>query len=229
MKTGGRRPAAKRALPMPSPDTSCDTSRDAVSRDVATLRRALADDLRRYGAGSDGGGYLVVLSGLPGTGKSYFAERLARRVSFLIVGSDRMRKALVSRPRYTRGEHSRVFAACHRLIEELLGEGRRVIFDATNLTDGFRQGAYDIAERTGVPLSVVWFTAAPEVVRARLDRRAAGDVTDSYSDADWTIYCRLRPGEEPIGRPHLVVDSSQDISPAVEEVARRVESLRPTG
>jgi hypothetical protein len=32
----------------------------------------------------------------------------------------------------------------------------------------------------------------------------------------------LRPGEEAITRPHLVVDSSEDIYPVLEEVVRRV-------
>ena len=35
---------------------------------------------------------LVVVSGLPGTGKSYFCLRLAERVPFAILESDRLRK-----------------------------------------------------------------------------------------------------------------------------------------
>jgi predicted kinase len=191
-----------------------------LSQDTAALRQALEADLHQYPAQSPSGPFLVVLSGLPGTGKSHFARELVKRVPFLILGSDRLRKALVSQPRYTREEHLRVFAACHCLVEELLAEGYRVIFDATNLTEGFRQPLYDIAGRRGAPLALVRFTAPLEVIRRRLDERAAGLRSDSYSDADWLVYCRLCPGEEPIERPHFVVDSSQDIYPILEEVVR---------
>jgi predicted kinase len=194
-----------------------------LSQDTAALRQALEADLRQYPAQSPSGPFLVVLSGLPGTGKSHFARELVKRVPFLILGSDRLRKALLPQPNYTREEHVRVFAACHRLVEDLLREGYRVIFDATNLTEGFRQPLYDIAERLGSPLALVRFTASQVVVRRRLDERAAGLRSDSYSDADWLVYCRLLPGEEPIKRPHFAVDSSQDIYPCLEEVVRLVE------
>ena len=195
----------------------------AVRRDAEVVRRSL--DI--YGPPDDKrNSFLVVLSGLPGTGKSYFAAELARRVPFVIVGSDRSRKALVPRPKYTRDEHARVFAACHRVIEALLTEGYRVVFDATNLTEAFRQTLYQIAERTGSVLTVLWFTAPKAVVRRRLDDRASGPNSDTYSDADWRIYSLLRPGEEPVQHPHLRVDSSQDIGPILEEVVQQVTQAR---
>lgn len=196
----------------------------AVARDIAALRQALYSDLHQYPQKIAQERYLIILSGLPGTGKSHFANELSQRIPVLIVGSDRMRKALVAKPKYNPGEHTRVFSACHQLIEHLLQQGYRVVFDATNLTDGFRHTLYDIAENTGTPLSIIWFTAPIDVVRRRLDARSAGLTIDSHSDADWQIHCRLRPGEEPINRPHLIVDSSQDISPVVDKVLRLVNS-----
>ena len=90
-------------------------SQRALSLDVATLRQALADDIGQYRsepvAETTGAPILVLLSGLPGTGKSYFAKELSRRLPFVIVGSDRMRKALAPNPIYDRREHARVFAA----------------------------------------------------------------------------------------------------------------------
>ena len=192
-------------------------------QDTSALHQAFEPDLRQYLAHPFGGPFLVILSGLPGTGKSHFARELAKRVPFLIVGSDRLRKVLVPQPCYTRDEHIRIFAACHRLVEKLLAEGYRVIFDAANLSERVRQPLYDIAERLAVPLALVKFTASLEVIRCRLDERAAGLRSDSYSDADWLVYCQLLPGEEPIERPHFTVDSSQDIYPVLEEVARLAE------
>lgn len=193
-----------------------------LEQDEARLRRVLDPEANVGPAGACRRPFLIVLSGLPGTGKSYFARALTRRVPFLVLASDRLRKALVSQPKYTPSEHSRVFAVCHRLIEEYLADGHRVLFDATNLTESFRQPLYHIADRLGVPLVTVRFTAPLEVVRRRLEARAARRHADDYSDADLLVYCRLLPGEEPITREHLTVHSAEEVPRVLEEVIRLV-------
>lgn len=191
---------------------------------MAILRQVLQPEAISCLAGTSHRPFLVVLSGLPGTGKSFFARALTRRVPFLVLGSDHLRKTLVPQPKYTPSEHSRVFAACHRLIEEYLAEGWRVLFDATNLTEFLRQPLYHIADRLGTPLITVRFTAPLEVVRRRLEERAARPHPDDYSDADWLIYCRLLPGEEPITREHLTVHSAEEAPRVVEHIIRLVAS-----
>jgi hypothetical protein len=199
-----------------------------LSADIAHLREVLErDDVAGSGmlAGRPSpinreSPILVALSGLPGTGKSYFARGLTQRVPFLVLESDRLRKALVPQPKYSPEEHSRVFAACHLLIEEYLAQGRRVLFDATNLTESFRRPLYLITDRLGVSLVLVRLTAPRKTVRRRLADRAGGLNAADNSDADWLVYCRLSPYEEPIQRRHFDVDSSGDISPVIEEIAR---------
>ena len=188
-------------------------------KDVETLRRRLRGEFEKVSPVESGCGALVALCGLPGTGKSHFAAALARRIPCLVLGSDRLRKILVRRPVYSRDEHQRVFDAAHALLEELLAQGYRVIFDATNLTERAREPLHEIAARTRARLVLVQFDAPPHVIRRRLARRSQGRALDSYSDADWRIYCRLFPGQEPVEGPHLSVDSSRSIEGVLEEVA----------
>ena len=168
----------------------------------------------------------MALCGLPGTGKTHFASKLTELVSLVVLESDRLRKLLVPKPKYTPSEHSRVFNACHVLIEDILGQGRRVLFDATNLTESFRQPLYRICDRLSVPLILVRLTAPRDVVRGRLENRSRGLQPTNYSDADWLIYCRLSPYEEPVRRPHFTVESPRDFSPVLEDVARLVASTK---
>lgn len=188
-------------------------------KDVETLRDRLRGEFDKVSPVEHGKGVLIALCGLPGTGKSHFAAALAQKIPCLVLGSDRLRKILVSRPVYSRAEHRRVFEAAHALLEELLAQGYRVIFDATNLTERARAPLYQIAARTQASLVLVQFDAPPHVVRRRLARRSQGRASDSYSDADWRIYCRLFPGQEPVEGPHLSVDSSRSIEGVLEEVA----------
>ena len=79
--------------------------------------------------------YLVLMCGLPGVGKTHFARRLAAEARLQMIESDAARKALMGVPAYNAEENLRVFAACRRLMDELLDNGVPVLLDATNVTE----------------------------------------------------------------------------------------------
>ena len=56
---------------------------------------------------------LIVVSGLPGTGKSYFCRKLAERLPVITLESDALRKTLFTSPTYSLLESSRLFQAIH--------------------------------------------------------------------------------------------------------------------
>ena len=201
--------------------------RDPVLDAVSLLRRVLQRDAERLPTNTAGGSFLLVLTGLPGTGKSHLSKRLQRRLPLLVLESDRLRKVLAHSPKYTPDESSRLFSACHLLIEEFLGQGRQILFDATNLTEKFRQPLRSIAARRGVPFLVVRCTAPVDLVRRRLADRGAGAHPSDYSDAGWRIYSRMHPYEEAVEGRHLNVDTSLDILGVEEEVVNVVKSGLP--
>lgn len=166
---------------------------------------------------------LVVVSGLPGTGKSYFSRRLAQNLPSAILESDALRRQLFRVPDYSAPESQRLFAACHRLIEELLRSGITVIFDATNLVEQHRERLYRICDMLRLRLIIVWVKAPRDVVRQRLQNRRNGADAEDNSEADWSVYQRMKLRVESIGRNHFVVDTSQDISPVVEKILREAK------
>ena len=159
-----------------------------------------------------------MLAGLPGSGKSRFAREITSRHPFLVLETDRIRKALVERPQYTGGEHSRVFRAVHTLIDEYLERGYPVLLDATNVLQRNRRPILAIARRRKVPFAIVVWTAPPDVVRGRLAEREAGLDSETWSDAGCAIYDRMAPVWQPVGHPHILVDTSGDIAEAVAQV-----------
>jgi len=166
---------------------------------------------------------LVIVSGLPGTGKSYFSRKLAERLPFAILDTDGLRKVLFPAPKYTAGESYRLFQACHLLIEQLLRKGIRVILDATNLVERHRERLYHIADQIGAKLIIVRVEAPPEVVRQRLEERVGGMNLGDHSDADWTVYEKMGPTVQRIRRNHFVVDTSEDIAPVIGKILRELK------
>ncbi len=164
---------------------------------------------------------LVVLSGLPGSGKTYFCQKLSERVAFVVLESDALRKTLFPAPSYSPEESARLFLAIHHLIEDLLRKGISVILDATNLVEYRRERLYNIAERLKAKLILVRLYAPPEVVYERLKARAEGKAS-TFSDADWEVFQRLQPTAERIRRQHFVVNTAKDISPVIDKIVREI-------
>lgn len=164
----------------------------------------------------------VVVSGLPGTGKSFFSRQLAQRVPSVILESDALRKKLFPSPDYSAEESARLFSACHLLIAELLEKGIPVIFDATNLSERHRERLYHIGESAGAKLILVSIEAPSNVVHQRLQKRKERVSPEDKSDAGWEVYQRMRENAQRIRRNHFVVDTSRDIKPAIDKIVRAI-------
>jgi len=163
----------------------------------------------------------IAVSGLPGTGKSYFCHKLAERLPLVILESDALRRVLFPQPGYRPEESARLFRALYLLIERLLKRGISLALDATNLSERFRERLYNIADRLGVRLVLVRVEAPPEVVYERLKVRQKAASPENKSDADWAVYQKMKQSVEKMHRNHYAVDTSRDITPVVEKVVRQ--------
>ena len=162
----------------------------------------------------------VIVSGLPGTGKSHFSRKLAEQLPSVILESDTLRKRLYPSPTYSAQESHRLFNACHCLIEELLDSGITAILDATNLVEQHRERLYLISQRLKVKQIIVRVEAPRNLVLKRLQGRSRGIDRGDNSDADSGVYQRMRARAERIRRNHFVVDTSRDITPVVNKIVR---------
>ena len=171
---------------------------------------------------------LIVLSGLPGTGKSYLARRLAQRLPGVVVESDFVRKVINdSQPSYSSAESTYVHRVARAVMQRLLESGHDVISDATNLAEWHRELLYPLADKTNARLIIVQTIAPDDIVRERLHRRFEIHDPVDLSDADWKVHESLKSELELIRRAHLVVDTSRDLEPSLRKILRAV--IRPQG
>ena len=164
----------------------------------------------------------IIVSGLPGTGKSYFCRKLAERLPFLVLESDALRKSLFRSPSYSASESSHLFRTIHYLLEGLLRKGIPIILDATNLSERHRERLYNIAERLNAKLILVRVEAPPDLVQERLKARSEQKEVEDKSDADWSVYQKMKSTVQKIHRNHYAVDTSRDVVPVIDKIVREV-------
>ncbi|MDD4874401.1 MAG: ATP-binding protein [Dehalococcoidales bacterium] len=166
---------------------------------------------------------LVVVCGLPGTGKSYFSKKLSERLPFVVLESDVLRRVLNKVPKYDRSENARLFQAIYLLSEKLLKEGVPIIVDATNLTEKHRRRYYDISDKLGVKLIMVQVDAPPSIVEGRLRNRINDE--ENSSGADWKVYQKMKKSVDKIKRKHYALDTSIDYTPVLEKIIEEVKMI----
>ena len=169
--------------------------------------------------------FLVLLCGLPGAGKTHFTRLLSAQVPMQVIEADAARKTLVGIPAYNSDESRRVFAACRRLMQELLENGIPVLLDATNVTERDRRYSQEAASVKRAEVVVVKVTAPEALIRRRLIRREQGRSKDGASEAGWDVYMRMKAREEPVVGPHFTVDTSSDITTSIQKIADKLKSI----
>ncbi|MDH3735059.1 MAG: AAA family ATPase, partial [Gemmatimonadota bacterium] len=179
---------------------------------------------------------LVLVGGLPGTGKSTLSNALAETGEFRVVASDRIRKSLAGLDAqtsaaaaygeglYTPEWNERTYAALLQQAEDGLLRGERLIVDASFREENRRVELLSIARRLRVP-AVFLLLEAPEArIRDRLDTRPRGP-----SDADQLTYEAIRDRWEPPSRDteHVtrVVHTGQTIAWSLEQALDHLEEI----
>ncbi len=166
------------------------------------VERLLDDDARPASAST---ATLIVVGGLPATGKSTHARRLARRLEAPVIATDLVRKRLAGiRPERSAGRTAfagayrpnrtvRVYTWIRALAARLLRQGRSVIVEGTFSKAWQRALFVRLGQAGGFPVEFQRVLADETVVRKRLDQRAVARTAADVSDlVDFDVWCKLR-------------------------------------
>ena len=175
---------------------------------------------------------LLLVAGLPGTGKSTLARTICDHANLQLIRSDVVRKELADVAAssqtdfgegiYTAKWNRRTYEECLRQALRLLFEGERVVVDANFRIEADRRDFLQAATQMGVRSGVLVCEADPQIVRARLANRR-GDA----SDADWSIYERAVEGwEQPSARTQSVLKTIDTSNSLEKSVAQAMQALQ---
>jgi hypothetical protein len=170
---------------------------------------------------------LVLVGGLPGTGKSTLAGALADELGMTVLRSDRLRKELAglspqSRAAapyraglYTPVWTERTYGELLARAEKLLAFGESVVLDATWADQRWRAAAAAVAGRAQADLVALCCVAPPDLAAERLRGRSG------ISDADGSIAAAMRTDADPWPEASAV-DTTTSVDETVRNAADRV-------
>lgn len=132
---------------------------------------------------------LIVFLGFPGSGKTYFSKRLAKRLKAITFNSDALRLSMFGsletieqiRTQDKSRLYNDVFGAMNYASKQAILSGYSVIYDAQMTKRIDRTRIEKLAEETGAIPILVWIKTSPEVAYKRGQERDASDDSNKYS------------------------------------------------
>lgn len=146
---------------------------------------------------------IVLVGGLPGSGKTYFATKLAERLNTEYISTDTLRKSLRSQGRYDIADKLFVYRELVKVAESKLTVSRNaVVVDATFSNRIMWEMFVHLANKVSAIIKFIWVYADEQLIKERTARMRQD------SEADYSVYLKVRDEAESVDFPHLNLQST---------------------
>ncbi len=178
---------------------------------------------------------LIMITGLPGTGKTFLAKKLTKSLpcQYIYISTDRVRRNLFDFSHhqyvpfgdklYTQEKRDLVYNALYLIIDILLSQKLSVIVDGTFYSQIKRQPLFSICQRLNQKLFIIETMCSEDIIKQRIKERKIKE--KNTSDADFDIYLEIKERFEPIITPHLEINTGKDLSIIIEEVRTYIDNF----
>ena len=144
---------------------------------------------------------IIIVFGLPGTGKSFFSRHLADEIGAAYLNTDIVRGELNLQGLYTPQSKRRVYDRLLLQAGQKRMKYKNVIVDGTFQRRNARRRFSERASQWKQPVRFIEMRSTDRTVRKRISEER------EYSEADFKVYRQIKYNFEKMERPHLVLQS----------------------
>lgn len=163
---------------------------------------------------------IILVAGLPGSGKSYFAVKLAARLGGIYISSDKVRKALDALGKYSLKNKMAVYIEMVKMTNRFLMDQKTVVVDATFYLNSMRTLFYKLAQKHKSEIHLLYIKANETLIKERLSKPRQD------SEADFKVYEQIRDQFQDITLAHLKLESTnENVTSMVNKAIGYIESV----
>lgn len=144
--------------------------------------------------------HLIILTGIPGSGKSYFAEHFSKSFNAPLVSDEIVRTQLFDKPSYDSNEDELISKIMNLLLTEILKTNKTVVYKGSTATKSERNEIVKLCKKYGYEPFLVWIqtdigTAKKRFIKKIGDKSIAS--LDKFDKKNKRFY-PPQPRERPI-------------------------------
>jgi predicted kinase len=160
---------------------------------------------------------IIVICGLPGTGKTFLSNKLSPFVNATVLSTDKLRKELFKKPTYTPWERTLIYDILFLLAKYLHSSGVNCILDGTFNMEKSRTEVKELLNLTNDQIHIIECICPEDMIITRLLLRK-----DDYSDADVSIYLKMKKIYEPVRQKHISINTIKPIDKNLEKILKYI-------
>lgn len=146
---------------------------------------------------------VIIVFGLPGTGKTYLSKALSDKLGAAHLNTDIIRHEINMEGEYDKESKEKVYKTMHNQLMKYIKGQRDVIVDATFHKSQIREQFIKAIMKQKELLFFIEMKASEKTIRERLKKRKG------YSEADFNVYKQIEAQFEPFYEPHLIIWSDR--------------------
>jgi hypothetical protein len=162
---------------------------------------------------------LYLFVGYPGAGKTTVARLIKKMTGATHIWADHERSKMFKIPDHSRSESEKLYRYLDERTDQLLHEGKSVLFDTNFNFYHDREYLRQIATKNGADSVLIWLTTPKELARKRAVEQSHDNgnrVYGNMTDADFERICsHLEPPQE--SEHPVMIDGSNVTEQAVKQ------------
>jgi predicted kinase len=160
---------------------------------------------------------IIIVCGLPGTGKTTFAAALADALKAVHLNTDKIRWAMGKQGLYSVVLKTAIYESMAFRAKDALVDSRDVVLDGTFYKRKFRKPFFQLGEKFNAPITWIEIIASDETIRQRVSH------TRPFTEADYQVHQKVKQALDPYPPDRLVLDSeAMSIDQMIEKAKKHL-------